>query len=81
MQLLIVFVSADVSGPAPNVVTFLAGDGPGTSRSTVITVVNDSDMESDETVLISGTSQNTLGQFQPGGDTAFITILDDDGRC
>ena len=75
------FASADFSGPNPGVVTFLVGDGPGTFRSTVFTIVDDNDVESDETILMSGTSLSALGQFQAGGDTAFITILDDDGRC
>jgi len=68
----------DFNGPNPVVVTFLAGDGPGTSRSTVFTIVNDGIVEPDETILISGTSQSALGQFQTGGDTAVITITDDD---
>ena len=75
------FASVDFSGPVPRVVTFLAGDGPGTFRNTVFTIVDDNDVESDETILISGTSQSALGQFQTGGDTAVITITDDDGRC
>jgi len=62
------------------VVTFLAGNGPGTSRSTMFTIVDDNDMESDETIAMSGTSLNALGQFQAGEDTAVITITDDDGR-
>jgi len=63
-------------------VTFLAGDVPGTSRSTVFTIVNDGIVEPDETILMSGTSLSPLGQFQAGGDTAAITILNDDvGRC
>ena len=61
-------------------VTFLAGDGPGTFRSTVFTIVDDNDVEPDETITMSGTSQSALGQFQAGGDTAAITIVDDDGR-
>jgi len=60
------------------VVTFLAGGGPGTFRSTVFNVVNDNILELDETILISGTSLSTLGQFQAGGDTPAITITDDD---
>ena len=75
------FASADFSGPNPSVVTFLAGDVPGTSRNTVFTIVDDNILEPDETILISGTSQSALGQFQTGGDTAVITITDDDGRC
>jgi len=75
------FASADFSGPNPGVVTFLAGDGPGTSRSTVFTIVDDSIVDPGETILISGTSQSALGQFQTGGDTAVITITDDDGGC
>ena len=75
------FASADFSGPNPGVVTFLAGDGPGTSRNTVFTIVNDNDVESDETITMSGTSLSALGQFQAGGDTAVITITDNDGRC
>jgi len=71
----------DFSGPNPGVVTFLAGDVPGTSRNTVFTIVNDNFVEPDETILISGTSQSTLGQFQAGGNTAVITITDNDGRC
>jgi len=67
------FASVDFSGPVPGVVMFLAGDGPGTSRSTVFTIVNDNDVEPDETILINGTS--TLGEFQVGGDTAIITII------
>ena len=61
----------DFSGPVPGVVAFLEG----TFRSTVFTIVDDNDMESDENILISTTSQNALGQFQPGGNTALITIL------
>ena len=61
--------------------TFLAGDGPGTFRSTDFNIVNDNDLEGDETILISGISLSALGQFQAGGDTAVITITDDDGRC
>ena len=74
------FTSADFSGPVPNVVTFLAGDGAGTSRNTIYTIVNDNILESDETITMSGTSQNALGLFQAGGDTAVITILDDESR-
>ena len=77
------FTSADFSGPAPNVVTFLAGDGVGTSRNTIYTIVNDNILEltmPGETITMSGTSQNALGQFQAGGDTAVITILDDESR-
>ena len=61
--------------------TFLVGDGPGTSRTTVFTIVNDNDVESDETITMSGTSLSALGQVLVGGDTAVITITDDDGRC
>ena len=76
------FASADFSGPNPGVVTFLAGDGPGTFRSTVFNVVNDNILELDETILISGTSLSPLGQFQAGGETTVIAITDDDhGRC
>jgi len=46
----------------------------------MFTIVDDNDMESDETIAMSGTSLNALGQFQAGGDTAIITITDDDGR-
>ena len=73
--------SVDFSGPNPGVVTFLAGDVPGTFRSTLFTIVDDNNVESDENILISGTSQSALGQFQPGGNTAVITIRDNDGRC
>ena len=69
------FTSADFSGPNPNVVTFLAGDGPGTSRNTVFTIVDDNILEPDETILISGTSLSALGQFLVGGDTAALTII------
>jgi len=75
------FASVDFSGPVPSVVTFLAGDGPGTFRNTVFTIVNDSTIESNETILISGTSLSALGQFEAGGDTAVITITNDDGGC
>ena len=71
----------DFSGPVPGVVTFLAGDGSGTIRSTVFTIVNDGIVEPDETIFISGTSLSALGQFEDGGDTVVITITDDDGRC
>jgi len=74
------FASADFSGPNPGVVTFLSGDVPGTIRSTVFTIVDDSIVDPGETILMSGTSLSALGQFQAGGDTAVITILDDDGR-
>ena len=60
--------------------TFLVGDGANTNRSTTYTIVNDTALESDETITMNGTSQNALGQFQASGDTAVITILDDDGR-
>ena len=73
------FASADFGGPNPGVVTFLAGDVPGTIRGTVFTIVNDNFLEADETILISGTSQSALGQFQVGGDTAVITIIN--GGC
>jgi len=63
------------------VVTFLAGDGPGTFRSTVFTIVNDDTLEPDETILISGTSLSALGQFQAGGNTAAITVSEDTGGC
>jgi len=69
------FTSADFSGPNPSVVTFLAGDGPGTFRSTVFTIVDDNILEPDETILISGTSLSALGQFLVGGDTAALTII------
>ena len=60
--------------------TFLVGDGANTNRSTTYTIVNDTALESDETITMNGTLQNALGQFLPGGDTAVITILDDEGR-
>jgi len=47
----------------------------------LFTIVNDSIIESNETILINGTSLSALGQFEVGGDTAVITITDDDGRC
>jgi len=47
----------------------------------MFTIVDDNDMESDETILMSGISLNALGQFQAGGDTAVISITDNDSRC
>lgn len=65
------------------VTTFTAGSGPGDSSvpPCAITIVNDILIEADETFSLTVRIQNSNGQiaqFLPGGDSASVTITDDD---
>ena len=69
-------VNADFSGPVSTMVTFLASDGPATTRNTTFIITDDNITEPNETILISGSSLSTFGMFSENGDTATITIID-----
>lgn len=66
------FVDFDVS---PNSLTFQPGDG---QRTVTVTILADSEVESDETILLGLSTEfgDLLGRVDDGAE---ITILDDDG--
>ena len=60
--------------------TFLQGATTGNTQSASIEIIDDSLVEGTESFVVSG-NVTAPASFVPGGDTATITILDNDGEC
>ena len=61
-------------------VTFDKGDTTGNTRSASIEIIDDFLLEGTESFVVSG-NVTSPALFVPGGDTATVTILDNDGEC
>lgn len=57
--------------------TFPAGSGPGTQLSAFITIIDDSEVENDETISIIATVLPP-GQFLESGDSTTVLLIDND---
>ena len=61
-------------------VTFDQGDTTGNTRSASIEIIDDFLLEGTESFVVSG-NVTAPASFVPGGDTATVDILDNDGEC
>ena len=60
--------------------TFHQGATSGYTQNALVKIIDDSLVEGTESFVVSGNvAAPTL--FVPGGDTATVTILDNDGEC
>ena len=60
--------------------TFHQGATSGYTQNASVEIVDDSLVEGTESFVISG-NVAAPSLFVPGGDTATVTILDNDGEC
>ena len=61
-------------------VTFDRGDTTGNTQSASIEIIDDFLLEGTESFIVSG-NVTAPASFVPGGDTATVDILDNDGEC
>ena len=61
--------------------TFIAGSISGSTVSTTVSIEDDNVVEGAEMFYTLGSTTDPHAQFIPGGDTATVTILDDDGKA
>ena len=71
----------DYLGIGATDLTFTSSSGPGDSMSVSITILDDNLGESTETILLEASilSGQQFAQFSPGGNTASVSINDDEG--
>ena len=60
--------------------TFHQGATTGNTQNASVEIIDDSLVEGTEIFAVSGNVAATT-LFVPGGDTATVTILDNDGEC
>ena len=60
--------------------TFDRGATTGSTQSASIDIIDDSLVEGTESFVVSG-NVTAPASFVPGGDTATVCILDNDGEC
>ena len=60
--------------------TFYQGATTGSTKSTVVDIVDDSLVEGTESFVVTG-NVTAPASFVPGGDTTTVNILDNDGKC
>ena len=61
-------------------VTFYQGATTGDTQNASVEIIDDSIVEGTESFVVSG-NVTAPASFVPGGDTATVTILDNDGEC
>ena len=61
-------------------VTFHQGATTGVTKNASVEIIDDSLVEGTESFVVSG-NVAAPALFVPGGDTATVTILDNDGEC
>ena len=59
---------------------FPAGSGPGDSVADALDPIDDNRVEGTESVSLQASIVAGIGMFLPGGNTATVNILDDDGN-
>ena len=60
--------------------TFHKGATTGVTKNVSVEIIDDSLVEGTESFVVSG-DVAAPASFVPGGDTATVTILDNDGEC
>ena len=60
--------------------TFYQGTTTGNTQNASVKIIDDSLVEGTESFAVSG-DVTAPASFVPGGDTATVTILDNDGEC